>query len=60
MALKENEFRCTHCGGVFLKGWSEEEARKEAEQWGDELEEQGEAVVCDPCYQEFMRWYNGT
>ena len=49
-------FTCAHCHRTFTHAWTEEEARAEAEQWGDELEKQGEAVVCDDCYHQFMHW----
>lgn len=54
--MKENEFKCDHCGGVFEKGWSEEEAREEAKQWSDKEMAGGESEVCDDCYKEFMEW----
>lgn len=52
--MKENEFQCAHCGGIFEKGWSEEESQKEAElafgkpvkEWKDKP-----VLVCDECYQ---------
>ena len=53
-------FTCAHCHETFENGWSENEARAEAEQWGDELERQGEAVICDTCYQAFMDWYRSV
>lgn len=53
---KGAEFTCAHCGVVFVSDWSDAEARAEAEQWGDELDRQGEAVVCDVCYERFMVW----
>ena len=56
MKLKKNEYQCDHCKGVFVKGWSDEEAEKESEQWGDELEKQGRAIICDDCYKDFMNW----
>ena len=54
--IKENEFRCANCGGVFEKGWSDEEAREEAKQWTKEEMASGESVICDDCYTEFMNW----
>ena len=33
--MKDNEYQCAVCGGIFEKGWSEEEARaEEAEVFG--------------------------
>ncbi len=52
--IKYNEFKCDRCGGVFEKGWSDEEALLEAEnnfvkpvkEWKDDI-----VVVCDDCYE---------
>lgn len=51
--MKDNEFQCVMCKGVFTKGWSEEEALAEAERtFGKPVSEwkQGAQVVCDDCY----------
>lgn len=54
--LEENQYRCNHCGEVFNKGWSEEEAMAEhKENWGDYPIELCR-VICDDCYNEFMSW----
>lgn len=53
------QYCCENCGGIFDKGRSDEEARKEAEaEFGDALESDGEApaIVCDDCYVEIMKW----
>lgn len=52
--LKENEFRCEACNGIFVKDWSEAEAAKEAEENGFENEELAE--VCDDCYKRIMSY----
>lgn len=52
--LKKNEYKCAHCGNVYEYGWSEEEAKAEAEStFGKPVEEWvgGAAVICDDCYQ---------
>ena len=54
-----NDFTCDKCGESFIKGWSSEEARKEFDNApynipGDEI-----AVICDDCFNEFQRWFNG-
>lgn len=51
--LKPNEYRCGACDGVFEYGWTEEEAKEEAKQWGD-LKPEDMAVVCDDCYKKMM------
>lgn len=51
--MKENEYQCAYCKGVFEKGWSDEDALAEAaevfekpvSEWNDEP-----AVICDDCY----------
>lgn len=56
-ALKENEYKCAYCHGVFEKGWSDEEAQTEAEvtfgkpvkDWKNEA-----ALVCEDCYQKML------
>lgn len=56
--MSENHtYTCDYCGGVYEKGWSDEEALQEAEMiFGshpDQWEENGDgiAVVCDLCFQ---------
>ena len=51
--MKDNEYQCDMCKGIFEKGWSDEEAKQEAEEifgknpneWNDE-----QKVVCDDCF----------
>ena len=55
--MKENEFQCAKCSGIFEKGWSDEAAKEEAqevfgkrpENWNDDA-----MMVCDDCYNEMM------
>ena len=52
--MKDNEYKCDMCGGVFEKGWPDEEAKAEAEQnFGKPVEQWNEeaAIICDDCYQ---------
>ncbi len=49
--LNKDEFKCAKCSEVFKKGWTDEEAEKEAEQWGDCGEM---STLCDDCYTEFI------
>lgn len=50
--LKDNEFRCRMCNGIFEKDWSDAEAVAEAESNGfDPLEAPDNyGMVCDDCY----------
>ena len=55
--MKDNEYKCGNCGNIYEKGWSDEEALKEAEanfgkpvsEWKDE-----DVVICDDCYNLMM------
>lgn len=54
--MKDNEYKCDMCGGVFEKSWSDKEAAKELEDvWGGKFEPDDCGVVCDDCYKEFMQ-----
>ncbi len=50
--MKDSEYQCNMCGGVYEKGWTEEEAKAEAKENGFPLEES--SLVCDPCYRKIM------
>ena len=53
LKIKPNQYQCEHCKGVFDKGWSDEDAKKEAEdnfgkhpdEWNDD-----QVIICDDCY----------
>ena len=48
--LKENEYQCEICMGIFEKGWSDEEAKQEAlDIWG-EIPNEERGLVCDECF----------
>lgn len=51
--LKPNEFRCCECGGIFEKGWTEEEAIEEQRIVFNEEPKDDDVVMCDDCYQKF-------
>ncbi len=47
---KNNEYTCALCGGVFKKGWPDEEAQAESKKlWGNIPDEDME-LVCDDCF----------
>ncbi len=55
MSLKKtnDKYQCSMCKGVFDKGWSDEEADKEAkDRWGIDNASQNKemAVICDDCW----------
>lgn len=47
--MADETYTCAACGGVFEKGWSDEEALAEAAEvfpdWGGPMD-----VVCDDCW----------
>ena len=51
--MEKNEYKCAMCEGVFTKGWTDEEAEKEAvENFGTMMaHDDDQAIVCDDCYQ---------
>jgi hypothetical protein len=57
--MEKNEFKCTRCGGVFEKGWSDAEAAEEMhrELGGAPRGDARMGVLCDECYREFMKWW---
>ncbi len=55
--LAENEYRCAECGGIFVKGWSDEEAAAEANERLPglmEANEEDRVMVCDDCYKSII------
>jgi len=51
--MKENEYQCAICGGIFKKGRTDEEAEKEAENiWGVKNASTSNrmVVICDGCF----------
>jgi hypothetical protein len=57
--LKKNEYRCAVCGGVFTKGWSEEEAVAEMQRDFPDYDLEQCDVVCDGCYREILEDAHG-
>ena len=51
-----NEYLCECCGGIFKKGWSDEEAQSEAKENFGDLPPEEAGVVCDDCYKKLMEW----
>ena len=48
---------CASCGRTFKKARSDEEAVAEARSlWTPETMADEQAVICDPCFREFMAW----
>jgi hypothetical protein len=54
--MKPNEYKCAACGGVFEKGWSDEEALAELDEtFGVPVECCD--IVCDDCFHEIRKEY---
>ncbi len=56
--MKKNEYKCKVCKGVFLKEWSDEEARLEMERDFPNLPKGEQATVCDDCYKKVTNYYS--
>jgi len=48
--IQPNEYKCAACGGIFEKGWSDEEAAAEADALFSKEELKNAELVCDDCY----------
>ena len=53
--LEPNQYQCAQCGGIFEKGWTDEEAKSEAEQKFPSIKPDEMEMVCDPCYKELIQ-----
>ena len=52
--MKENEYQCAGCGGIFEKDWPDKEAWEEHDRnFPGESHETAE-IICDDCYQEMI------
>jgi hypothetical protein len=49
--MKADEYQCAMCGGIYTKGWSEQEARAETQQYWPDTPQEELAVICDDCWQ---------
>lgn len=45
------EYKCARCGGVWQKGWTDEESLAECRQYFGNLRADETAVVCEDCFQ---------
>ena len=50
--MKDNEYQCAVCGGIFEFGRSDEEAVSEMKENFPGLEKEDCGIVCDDCYKE--------
>ena len=47
-------YQCAKCLETYEKGWTDEEAEKEAEENFGFIEIEERAIICDDCYREIM------
>jgi len=52
--MKNNEYQCALCNGIFEKGWTDEEALEEYKNNFSDCKHEDYDVVCDNCYKEIM------
>lgn len=52
--MDSNKYQCAECGGVFEKGWTEEEAVAEMQENFGAIDVKDCVLVCDDCYQRTM------
>lgn len=57
--MKENEFKCDLCNGIFTTDWTDEEADKEYERDFPDHVGEKRASVCDDCHKKVMQWLKG-
>ena len=49
--MKDNEYQCAMCKGIFEKGWTEEEATDELKENFGDISKEDCDVICDTCFQ---------
>jgi len=52
--LKENQYQCENCGGIFERGQSDEKALEELSKEFPNTSIDNCVLVCDNCYKEIM------
>ena len=55
--MEPNEYKCEKCGGIFEKGWSDEEAAIEYIAIYGEAPMANVALLCEDCYQKYHKWF---
>jgi len=53
--MKNTEYKCAKCGGIFEKGWSDADALEECvNRFGKEIINEELCIVCDDCYKQIL------
>jgi len=50
ITLKENEYQCEQCKGIFTKGWTDKEALNETKELFGDVPVEELSVICDDCF----------
>lgn len=56
--MKDNEYKCSMCFGIFEKGWTDMEADIEAVELWEGSQLKSTMIVCDDCFKKYMAEYN--
>lgn len=56
--LKDDEYECSCCRGVFKKGWTDEEQQKEKDELFPDVALENCSIVCDDCFEKVMDFNN--
>lgn len=51
----QEEYTCEMCGETYIKGWSNEEAKAEAEENFPGMDLTDSGLVCNDCYNEYCK-----
>lgn len=53
--MKKNEYKCSVCGEIFIKGLTDGEAEKQLEkEFGKDVITEDCDLVCDDCYKKMI------
>ena len=53
--MKNTEYKCAKCGGIFEKDWSDADALEECvNRFGKEIINEELCIVCDDCYKQIL------
>jgi rubredoxin len=56
--MKNKTYQCEACHGIFEVEWTDAEAQEEMRTNFGDIPEEKCAVICDDCYQLFMKCFN--
>jgi len=56
--MKDNEYKCAVCGGIFEMELTEEEAEEQLKREFGNINKKFCDIVCDDCFQEMNKQYS--